>query len=187
MKAALHLALPALFVAAACSGRPLDTARSQALACASDSDCVATYFPQAVTSPADCYCQTCGFSPLNKTTDAAFAAQWQEHCAAIWLAPEVCLIHPCPVAPRVKCVSGLCATGSVIAPSVCPADPSSGCPNSIACGGTCCAPGEWCDEMIGCRCGHDLACPIGQTCGNGPPPGSAPRLCGSSCCFDCAP
>jgi hypothetical protein len=160
---------------------------AQALACASDSDCVATFFPKAVASPADCYCQNCGLWPLNKMSDAAFAAQWKQHCAPAWLANDVCPIHPCPAPPKIKCASGRCTAGSYVVPSLCPVDPNSGCPNAIACGGTCCAPGEWCDDAIGCRCSYDLACPIGQICGNGPPPGTVPGLCGRSCCFDCVP
>lgn len=164
----------------------LDTA--EFLSCASDDDCVTTWYPQPVTSAADCYCRACAWAPVNRTTDATFSAAWMQYCAD-WLTSPDCSIHPCPAAPTTACVSGVCLAGTGIVPSACPADPNSGCQNAIACGGRCCAPGEWCDDTIGCRCGYHRSCALGQTCGHMFPSAgnTGTGLCGDTCCFDCAP
>jgi hypothetical protein len=157
------------------------------LACASDDDCVVTWYPQPVMSVEDCYCGFCAVLPLNKTTDALFAAEWNQYCKD-WVKTANCPILPCFAPPKVRCVSGFCRAGMLGQPSICPIDTSGECANAVACAGICCAPGEWCDSAIGCRCGYGLACPVGQTCGRAYwPPSSPPDLCGDVCCFDCAP
>ena len=162
----------------------IDTA--EYLACASDDDCVAAWYPQPVMSEADCYCRNCALVPLNKATDALFAAQWAQYCTA-WLANTTCAFFACPAPPLIRCVGGLCLAGSWVVPSTCQADQSSGCPNAIACRGGCCQPGEWCDDQIGCRCGYKGACPVGQTCGHMYAGSEGKGFCGDVCCFDCAP
>jgi hypothetical protein len=160
---------------------------AEALACAANGDCVVTWFPQPVTSTDDCYCGFCAVLPLNKATDAAHAAQWEQYCRA-WVATANCPILPCFAPPKVACVAGLCRTGSFGVPTSCPTDPTGGCGNAVACAGACCAPGEWCDDAIGCRCGYNLGCPVGQTCGRPyTHPDSPTQPCGDTCCFDCSP
>src|SRR5262245_31489473 len=157
------------------------------LECTADDDCVVTWHIRPVTSVADCYCFICGAFPVNKTTDDLFAAEWNQYCTE-WVKTANCPVIPCFAPPKVKCVSGLCRAGRLGQPSLCPVDTTGGCPNAAACAGACCAPGEWCDSEIGCRCGGGLACPAGQTCGRSYlPPSSPPDLCGDVCCFDCAP
>ena len=65
------------------------------LSCASDDDCVTTWYPQPVTSAADCYCRACAWAPVNRTTDATFSAAWMQYCAD-WLTSPDCSIPPLP-------------------------------------------------------------------------------------------
>jgi hypothetical protein len=151
------------------------------VACVTDSDCTAVAHTMPVASPGDCYCPTCPGTPFNVTTAQAYVDGWQAFCAddPNWAA---CPVLPCAPPPPVACAAGTCRLASKALPATCPLDPASGCPRGgISCGGACCVPGEWCDDLIQvCRCGLLLSCGQGDDVICGGSGGEA--SCGDVCC-----
>ncbi len=79
---------------------------------------------------------------------------------------------------QVACTLIACLDGGMPdAPTAC--TPNGTCTTGPACGLTCCAQGERCENGV-CRCGPNPACGAGDTCEAAGPIG--PDGCGAVCC-----
>ncbi len=95
---------------------------------------------------------------------------------------DLAVTHDLAVTRDLAVTHDLAAADLALGPGSCAR--SGGCQNGPACGGACCAAGEYCDPITDtCRCGMNGACPQGEICATGGPahPG---QTCGGVCCGD---
>jgi len=74
-------------------------------ACEADTDCAACRYATAPKSEMDCYCPSCGQTPLSKATCTANQTAWQKQCSQ---APILCPAIACVEPPIPQCKSHTC-------------------------------------------------------------------------------
>jgi hypothetical protein len=89
----------------ATGGAPSGGSGGNPLACDNDTDCAACRYATAPKTAMDCYCPSCGQTPLSKSACTANQAAWQKQCSQ---APMVCPAIACVEPPIPQCKSHMC-------------------------------------------------------------------------------
>jgi hypothetical protein len=89
----------------ATGGAPSGGSSGNSLACDSDTDCAACQYPTAPKSVMDCYCPSCGQTPLSKSACTANQTAWQKQCSQV---PIACPGIACGEPPIPQCKSHMC-------------------------------------------------------------------------------
>ena len=74
--------------------------------CATDDDCIISFYRPPILSPADCYCFECGYPVANAIVGDCQNA-YDQFCGPNWEQEHVCGAPPCRVA-YVGCIAGMC-------------------------------------------------------------------------------
>jgi hypothetical protein len=78
-------------------------------ACNEDTDCAACRYATAPKTAIDCYCPSCGQTPLPKSTCTANQTAWEKQCSAT---PLPCPAIACVEPPVPQCKSHMCVIGN---------------------------------------------------------------------------